>query len=948
MRDMPSHPSRRDQGPPAGNHNSPKRTGRQPTKKTPRHKVLRREVSRLGRIFGAVIRRFAGKSNYALVERVRHLSAELRTGNSAASDELRNLLATLNDSQLKVVIRSFTLFLELANLAEDRHRIRVLQERDLAQRPRSESIRAVIADFYEQGLSASKVQELVESVAFELVLTAHPTEAKRRSIRRILRKIQDVLEDADTVVDTREHRTKVRHQLIGLLEILWHTDLIRPWRPTVLQEVERGIAFLPVLWQEAPAVDDDLESALHAYYPSVRLGSRPLISFGTWIGGDRDGNPFVTVDVTKQTVQLLRSHAIESHREICRRLVQVLSLSDRQTPSFAPLQVALQKVATALPELAPIIESQPPLESYRRWLKVIDWRLARTAAVELTSPGAEQTGAYATAEDFLADVQLVNRGLRSTGLRHLSQMEIEPWLDQIRIFGLHSTRLDIRQHAGAYRDALDEIWHTSGMHEAPATLTECDRMELLIKSMQQPLPSETSWSPATAETLRLFQLLRRVGNRFGMAAIGEHVISMTAHASDALTVLLLWRWRGASDEDAPGDDELRLPITPLFETIGDLRNAASVLRAMLENAEYRAHLHGLGDRQTIMVGYSDSTKDGGYLAAQWALYRAQVDLQRVAAEFGVKLTFFHGRGGALGRGGGPAARSVLSLPREAFFGSMRLTEQGEVLAERYNNPQVAHRHFEQLVWSAFTAVACPPSPLSPVWASLMDELALAAWVAYRKLVEHPTFGEYYRAVTPINLVEQLPMGSRPAKRKASDRIEELRAIPWVFSWTQNRCLLPAWFGIGAAYRAVAGDNPEAKAAITAAYQGWPFFKCVIDNAALALAKANMNVFREYCRLAESVNAGDVLSTMILDEFGSSRDAVLEIIGCRDLLDDVPWLQESIRLRNGYVDPLNLAQVELMQRIKQTAFAAESSTANEVQHLASLSVKGIATGMRTTG
>jgi phosphoenolpyruvate carboxylase len=330
------------------------------------------------------------------------------------------------------------------------------------------------------------------------------------------------------------------------------------------------------------------------------------------------------------------------------------------------------------------------------------------------------------------------------------------------------------------------------------------------------------------------------------------------------------------------------------------------------------------------------------------LYQAQVELQRVAAKFAVSLTFFHGRGGALGRGGGPAARSILSLPREAFSGSMRLTEQGEVLAERYNNPHVAHRHLEQLVWSAFTAVARQPHPPSPDWANLMQKLAQAAWIAYRKLVEHPAFGEYYRAVTPINLLEQLPMGSRPAKRKASDRIEDLRAIPWVFSWTQNRCLLPAWFGIGTAYKAVVSDNSEAKAMVADAYQEWPFFTCAIDNAALALAKANMNVFREYCRLADSVNDGDVLSTMILDEFNSSRDAVLEIIGCRDLLDDVPWLQESIHLRNGYVDPLNLAQVELLQRMRQKAFAADSSPENEVQNLASLSVKGIATGMRTTG
>jgi phosphoenolpyruvate carboxylase len=519
-------------------------------------------------------------------------------------------------------------------------------------------------------------------------------------------------------------------------------------------------------------------------------------------------------------------------------------------------------------------------------------------------------------------------------------------MDQIRIFGFHTARLDVRQHAAVYREVVDDIWRALDLFHGPGTLSENDRLELLTRSMKRRLPSGFKWSAETIETLALFQLLHCVGERFGMSALGEHIISMTANVSDVLNVQALWQWSAATNGEHGPD--LQLPIVPLFETMNDLRRGPIILRGMLENAEYRSYLNGLGDQQTVMIGYSDSTKDGGYLAAQWALYRSQIELQRVAEDCGVTLTFFHGRGGALGRGGGPAARSILSLPREAFSGSLRLTEQGEVLAERYDNPHIAHRHLEQLVWAGFTALARQPESIPQECAELMELLAHEAWAAYRTLVEHPAFGDYYRAVTPISLIERLPIGSRPAKRKPGKGIEDLRAIPWVFSWTQNRCLLPAWYGIGAAYQAAVSRKPTAKSSIADAYREFSFFTCAIDNVALALAKANMDVFRQYSRLAAPVDTSETLSAMIIDEFNSARHAVLEITGCRELLDDVPWLQQSIRIRNGYVDPLNLTQVELTTRMRQTSMECDASYSEELQHLASLTVKGIATGMRTTG
>ncbi|MFO0792061.1 MAG: phosphoenolpyruvate carboxylase [Pirellulales bacterium] len=910
--------------------------------------ALRQEIGDLGRMFGAVVEQFTGRENFELVERVRNLAAEVRDGRASSDRELHDLLTTLDERQLKVVIRSFTLFLELANLAEDRHRIRVLKQRNTLARPRDESVRAAIATLHERGLSPEEVQTLVDRLAIELVLTAHPTEAKRRSVRRILRNLQKTLADEDIAGGDIELRTQLRQQLACWLEILWHTDLIRPWRPTVIQEVERGLALLPVLWQVAPKIAQDLRNALGEYYPDTREPATPPIRFGSWIGGDRDGNPFVTPQVTEETLNLLRRAAIDAHREVCQRLSGILSHSERQGAPYPQLTAAIDEAAQVYPQIAERIETKPPLESYRRWLVVIAWRLERTAAVDISefASNSPPDGAYISADELLSDVQLIGDSLLANNCRQTLEGELAPWIDQIRTFGFHTSRLDVRQHSSVYREVLNEIWRQLGASAEPEKLGEDERVQLLIQSMGAALPTDVEWSPAATETFQLFALIRRVARRFGMAALGKHVLSMTAHASDVLTILWLWKWSESAGEPHVDDAHLILPIVPLFETINDLDNAADTLEHMFAVPEYREHLRALHDRQTVMIGYSDSTKDGGYVAAQWALYRSQIEQHEVAERCGVTLTFFHGRGGSLGRGGGPAARSILSLPPETFSGRLRLTEQGEVLAERYDNPHIAHRHLEQVTWSSLIASAQHRTD-KPHWSAIMDRLAREAYEAYRKLVDTPSFADYYRAITPLNFIERLPIGSRPAKRKASNRIEDLRAIPWVFSWTQNRCLLPAWFGLGIAYQNVTTADMSAKLAIAAAYQEWAFFTSAIDNAALALAKANMDVFLHYCELGNNVENAGSLSRTIIGEFALARTAVLEITRSRELLDSVPWLQQSIQVRNGYVDPLNLVQVELINRCRR-AVTEHGEPSTELAHLTSLTVKGIATGMRTTG
>ncbi|MEQ8835586.1 MAG: phosphoenolpyruvate carboxylase, partial [Lacipirellulaceae bacterium] len=503
---------------------------------------------------------------------------------------------------------------------------------------------------------------------------------------------------------------------------------------------------------------------------------------------------------------------------------------------------------------------------------------------------------------------------------------------------------------GVYREVLNEVWKLTGDCDNASELDEKARQQLLVETLGKPFEPSDKLSAVGQETFELFTLLRRTARRFGLSALGSHIVSMTRVPSDLLVILWLWHWSEQVDGGWEGDRDMHLPLVPLFETINDLKRAPETLADLLAEPEYREYVRQQGDRQTVMVGYSDSTKDGGYLAAQWALQSGQTGLARVAKSEGIDLTFFHGRGGSLGRGGGPAAKSVLSLPREAFNATLRLTEQGEVLADRYDNPEIAHRHLEQLTWAVLTAVSKDPTPPPSEWQTTVEELAASAYTKYRKLVDHPSFADFYRRVTLINAIEQLPIGSRPSKRKKGNRVEDLRAIPWVYSWTQCRCLLPAWFGLGSAFEAFVGNDFDKVEALQQMHREWPFFGIAIDNSTQALAQANMSVFAKYAALAADIDGGEELAEAILTEYERSRHAVLAITGSAKLLDRIPWLQRSIKARNGYVDPLNLLQVELLRRGLQenNEDPAASGRLNQWEHLTHLTVKGISTGMRTTG
>ncbi len=908
--------------------------------------ALREEISGLGEILGNTLQELAGEQRFETVEKIRLLARDHRSGNRDSARALVELIGSLDEESLRNVIRAYTVFLDLANLSEDRQRVRMLRsrERSCYPQPRTESIEAALRELKNAGKSAVEIQSLLDQTHLELVFTAHPTEAKRRSVRAKLRRVRETLYKADHE-DLPAEIEYNREAIRGELAKLWLTDFIRPWRPTVLQEVQRGLSIKPVLWTVIPRMLTDLRTALSKVYPSATFDVRPCITLSSWIGGDRDGHPYVTWDVTEQTLLWLRQVAVDFHLRSCGGLYDSLSISKRQM--LAPERITEATVAAAerWSDLTDILQEIPPNEFARRWLAVIRWRLEQSRTENLTQEASR--GGYAAAAELEADVKLLLEDNITTNIGVRIRREIEGWLDQIRCFGLHLARLDIRQDARQYAPVVDELLQHAGLVDDAAKLTEDDRRQLLVDSHRKPLRFDRErLSEMANETLALFGLLRRAVDRFGLETFGGHVISMTHEPSDVLTVLWLWNQVHVQANGHDGDAVPNLPIIPLFETIDDLERASKILGDLLNTPVYRDYVRRQNDKQTIMLGYSDSTKDGGYLTACWSLYKAQQELHELAQREGVRLVFFHGRGGSLGRGGGPAARSILSLPRETFHGALRLTEQGEVLADRYDDPRIAHRHLEQLVWSSLLAAGMPSRPLPAEWTTTMQRLSHASQKAYRNLVEQPGFVDYFRRATPISEIERLPIGSRPARRRGGDGLKDLRAIPWVFSWTQSRCFIPAWYGLGTAIQSILDHDNTGQDLLRTMYSEWPFFQGALANAELALAKADLGIAGRYADLVPPSESMERIKMLFANEYKRSKQCILTITENKELLDDTPWLQESIRVRNRYIDPLNLIQVELLRRMQSRD--ESDGEDEELRHLLRLSINGLAAGMRSSG
>ncbi|MEM6392978.1 MAG: phosphoenolpyruvate carboxylase [Planctomycetota bacterium] len=910
---------------------------------------LRRDVKTLGYELGRTLRELGSPELFPLVEDVRTLAKQRREGNPDAEAQLTAKLQSLTEPQLEELVRALACYFDLANLAEDRHRLRVLDQRehDTAPNPRKQSLGDALHTLLQDGVTPETLTDRLAQLDIDLVLTAHPTEAKRRTIRNTLARLRRDLIDLDRPGLLPRQRQALIHRIQCDLACLWDTDPLRPNKPTVEEELERALFVLDSVWDLIPPLQRQTRQALPDDTPAPPLGLR----FGCWIGGDRDGNPFVTPAVTAHALARLRSATVQHHLREARDLRRMLSLSSTFHPPSPDLQTRLDRWGTQMPELADHLTSINPHEQYRRYLTGVMARLHRSTRIDPAQPQPIPDAAYRSATELIDDLKLAQTSLRDDGHAILADGPLQDWIDRTHVFGLHFARLDIREDSRTLHQAIDELATTTRLHTTYTDLNEQDRAAFLATPPVLPQPLDHLTLSETAhKTLGLFELLEHAHTTLGPEALGCCIISMTHHPSDVLAVLWLARLATANlaihkPDHKPTDAEgfraaprNTMPIVPLFETIDDLDYAPDTLAQLLACPPYADRLKTVNaNRQTVMVGYSDSCKDGGYLASNAGLYHAQRALARTAKDHGIDLVLFHGRGGALGRGGGPAARSVLTLPPEAVNHRMRITEQGEVLADRYDDPDIALRHLEQVAWATLKVShdAEGSHDVPAEWEDALQQAAAASRTAYRALRDDPAFLAYFDQATPINVIESLPIGSRPSRRRARVSLDDLRAIPYTFAWTQNRHLLTAWFGLGT------GLNTLDPGLFKTMYADWPVFQGIIDNAELALAKSDMPIALRYAEQLdaslEDPEAGERLFARIEAEFWASRETVLAITGANDLLSRTPWLQRSIQVRNPYIDPLNLIQIELMRRGTDPA-----------SRLSRMTVQAIAAGLRTTG
>jgi phosphoenolpyruvate carboxylase len=887
--------------------------------------------------FAAVVEASEGSAALAQHEEAVALAQRARGGDAASADRLAQLVAGLDLGDAQLLIRTLTRWFQLLNLAEDNERVRRLRRREQehAPAPRRGGLRDAIQRLAARGTTAEELGEMLARAEVRLVMTAHPTEARRRTTIAKLARVFGILREFDHHRLLPEEETDAWRRLASTVQELWGSDEIRAVSPTVLDEVQAGLVYFTTTLEDVvPAFYRELEAAVAEAYPGDSVTVPPLLTFGSWMGGDRDGNPHVTPAVTGEALGLMRSTCLRFLEGRAVELAGRVSLSARlvgEPPELGPLLV---DGAERFPELAETLAQRNPEEPYRRLFSFVAERLRATRR-------GDPEG-YGDPEELLAELRTAERTLRD-GHGFVAAGDLRDVIRQVEVFGFHFGRLDIREHAGRHRDAIAEILATLHVHDGYAELAEPERIELLAREIaeRRPLiPTDLNgFSDSTRAVVETFRSLHEVLEGEHAGAVETFIVSNTTGPADVLETLLLMKESGLA---RAGGEGARLRIAPLFEAGETLRDAADTMRTLLEQPVYRAALRAVGDEQEVMVGYSDSNKDAGYVASGWATYRAQIAVSDLMREHGVSWIFFHGRGGALGRGGGPANVAIMSLPPGTVAGRLKMTEQGEVLSAKYSLRDIAHRELE-LTASAVLAgtLARQPGEQLELYHEVMGEMAERSSEVYRSLVYgDEDFAGFFHAATPVDEISQLRLGSRPARRKDSTAIEDFRAIPWVFSWTQARIVLPAWYGLGTALEAA--SERHGLDLLREMREEWPFFSALLDNAAMACAKADLAIGRRYAELCPDAEVRERIWSRIEAEFDLTRRGLLAITGGERLLDSEPVLQASIDRRNPYVDPLSFVQIELLRRAR----AGERD--EELPRAAFLVINGIASGLRNTG
>ncbi len=894
------------------------------------NRSVRQDVRELGALLGDVVADHSPPAGFDLVESARNEAIAYRRDRAENRDDLAAVVASNSESNNAVLARSFTLYFQLINLAEERERVRALRT-FRQQGTLSHSITEAIEDLAEDGADAALIEQILEDVHVVPTFTAHPTEARRKTVKGILQRVGAILEDMDERRLTREEESGLERRLEAVVESLYTTKHIRDRRPEPFDEARNVQWYLDnVVFDVIPEIYAELEGVLGDTFEDPPDPDH-VLEFRSWAGSDADGNPNVTPEVTDKTLERQRSLALDRYRESLADLLGVLSQDGTRVESATRIESILSG-EKPVESIAASAADRYPHEPFRQAVTVIRERVDRVESV--------RPGGYEDSHGLLTDLSRLGEALESEGLGTIVSEFVKPLERQVQTFGFHLASLDLRDHRQQHTEALTEALDAEDIDYV--AMDEAERQRFLTEAIrsEQPvldLDDRDGFSEETAVVLERFDRLASWHDEYGPDSIDTYCISMTEEPSHVLEVLFLADQAGVVD--LPGYSGL--DIVPLLETESALSNAREIMGTLFENEAYGDSLAARGETQEIMLGYSDSNKENGYLAANWELDRAQRRLANITDDFGVELLLFHGRGGTISRGGGPMNDALLALPKQTVTGEVKFTQQGEAISEKYGNTRIARREMGQMLNAQIRArhanLSEPNSPLPEPWVEAMDEMATTARHRYRSLLETDGFVSYFEQTTPITTIEGLNLGSRPASRSDERNVEDLRAIPWVFAWTQSRAIIPGWFGIGTAIETYLEDTDDGLERLQAMYESWPFFQTMLDNAALSLARTEMEIASEYADLADS-DLRDRIFPTIEGEYERSKQSVLKIIPREDLVDR-SWLRESLDRRNPYVDPLNFLQVELLSRSHRTP---------QEERTLRLTVKGIAAGMKNTG
>ena len=919
---------------------------------------LRDDIRRLGRLLGDTLREQEGVAIYELVETVRQTAVRFaREGKAEDRAALHLLLDDLPRDTMVLVVRAFAYFLQLANIAEDAHHLRRRRAHEMAGAPpRAGSLSYALDAIIRQGTSGDgttvekRLDDFFEHGMVSPVLTAHPTEVQRQSTLRALQKIAALLDSSDRLTFTPHEREEIDDQLTTLVLTLWHTRMVRPTRLRVIDEVKNGINyFRSTFFSELPRLYSTTEDLLHERFPDRDWKLPSFFRVGSWIGGDRDGNPFVTAETLIEAVRLQSTAAFDFYLDEVHALGEDLPLSQ--------LLLDVTPELVALSERSPDTSPQRLDEPYRRALIGMYARLAATVrSFDLAQPVRAAVGdaePYTNAAMFAQDLVVIRDSLRANHVARLATGRLRRLIRAVDVFGFHLAPVDLRQNSDVYSRVVAELLAQAGVCMEYEKLTEPDRIATLSHELHGTRPLYAPYlhySPEVSGELDIFFAARDLKKRYGDGLLPHCIISKCDGLSDLLEVALLLKEAGLMTGAVT--PSIAMQIIPLFETIEDLRRAGDTMHAAFSLPIYRALVASLWETQEVMLGYSDSNKDGGFLTSGWELYQAEITLTRVFQEHGVRLRLFHGRGGSVGRGGGPSYDAILAQPAGAVSGQLRITEQGEVIASKYANPEVGRRNLEIFVAATIEATLTdhgnqvgPAEGFHPV----MDRLSALAFRAYRALVyETPGFTQYFRESTPLAAIATLNIGSRPAARRSSDRIEDLRAIPWVFAWAQCRLMLPGWYGFGSAVEQWLTEVPDGLEKLQQMARTWPFLRSLLSNMDMVLAKSDLAIASRYAELVSDVRLRQEIFGRIEAEWHRTRACLLSITGQTRFLAENRLLERSIATRFPYMDPLNHLQIALLRRLRAGEATGEDAVDERIHRGIHLTINGISAGLRNSG